>query len=459
MMQLDQFEKQPILVVEDDVQMQTALSRILGRQGYPVMIANDGYEGMERLERDGAWLVLADVSLPRKDGLEMLREIRSGGNQVPVVMMTAYGSVDTAIEAMKLGALEYLQKPFLPEQLESMVTKVREEMVDRSPNGQSLSEVNDEPTGFLTRNDRVLQTLKMLNAIAASQATILIQGESGTGKEVLARYVHRISPRAQQPFVAVNCAALPDGLLESELFGYEKGAFTGALARRCGKFELAHQGTLLLDEIGEMSLGLQAKLLRVLQEREVDRLGARQPVQVDVRVIVTTNRNLMHEVQAGRFREDVYYRLSVMPVTLPPLRDRLEDIELLADHFANKSFQRNDRPGSGITEEALTYLRTRPWRGNVRELENVIERAVLLADSGPLRMEHVMFEEPSMSAPLASQPTGSIWEVERDLILRTLERHGGNRTHAAKTLGISIRTLRNKLREYRQLNGGEIPNL
>ena len=360
---------------------------------------------------------------------------------------------------MKLGALEYLQKPFLPEQLESMVTKVREEMVDRNQHDQSLSEITDEPTGFLTRNDRVLQTLKMLQAIAASQATILVQGESGTGKEVLARYVHRISPRAQQPFVAVNCAALPDGLLESELFGYEKGAFTGALARRCGKFELAHQGTLLLDEIGEMSLGLQAKLLRVLQEREVDRLGARQPVQVDVRVIVTTNRNLMHEVQAGRFREDVYYRLSVMPVTLPPLRDRPEDIELLADHFANKSFQRNDRPGSGITEEALTYLRTRPWRGNVRELENVIERAVLLADSGPLRMEHVMFEEPSMSAPLASQPTGSIWEVERDLILRTLERHGGNRTHAAKTLGISIRTLRNKLREYRQLNGGEIPNL
>ena len=423
------------------------------------MVAGDGYEGLERLERDGAWLVLVDVSMPRKGGIEMLREIRSGGNQVPVMVMTGYGSVDTAIEAMKLGALEYLQKPFLPEQLESAVMKIREEVGVPSEESRTPSQVDGEPTGFLTRNDRVLHTLKMLDAIAASQATILIQGESGTGKEVLARYVHRNSTRAHQPFVAVNCAALPDGLLESELFGYEKGAFTGALARRCGKFELAHQGTLLLDEIGEMSLGLQAKLLRVLQEREVDRLGARQPVQVDVRVIVTTNRNLMHEVQAGRFREDVYYRLSVMPVSLPPLRDRPEDIELLAEHFAGQSFRRNRRPGSGITDEALNYLKTRQWRGNVRELENVIERAVLLADAGPLRMEHVRFEEPSLNASPISQPTGSIWEVERSLILGTLERHGGNRTHAARTLGISIRTLRNKLREYRELNGGEIPSV
>jgi two-component system response regulator FlrC len=313
----------------------------------------------------------------------------------------------------------------------------------------------EEPReGFLTRDPKVLHTIKMLEMVASSQATVLIQGESGTGKEVLARHIHLHSPRAHQPFVAINCAALPEGLLESELFGYEKGAFTGALTRRCGKFELAHQGTLLLDEIGEMSLGLQAKLLRVLQEREVDRLGSRHPVQVDVRVIATTNRNLAQEVQAGRFREDVYYRLSVMPFTIPPLRERPEDIQLLAEHFAHRSLRRNRRTPCKISDEAMSNLKARPWRGNVRELENVIERGVLLAGNGPLTAEYFQCEEPVLVANHPIAPSGTIWEMERELILKTLERHDGNRTHAARTLGISIRTLRNKLREYRQLSGG-----
>ena len=351
--------------------------------------------------------------------------------------------------------MEFLQKPFSSEKLEEVIARIKHDENSQKADTPHLTTRDSDSVGFLTRNERVLQTIRTLETVAASQATILIQGESGTGKEVLARYVHRNSPRANQPFVAVNCAALPEGLLESELFGYEKGAFTGALARRCGKFELAHQGTLLLDEIGEMTLGLQAKLLRVLQEREVDRLGSRNPVQIDVRVIATTNRNLLQEVQAGRFREDVYYRLSVMPVTIPPLRERPEDIETLVEHFANHSIQRNHRVGAGITEEAMSYLKTRRWRGNVRELENVIERAVLLSDSGPIRIEHVTVEESVAPTPVASQqPTGSIWEMERDLIFRALDQHGGNRTHAARTLGISIRTLRNKLREYRQLKWG-----
>ena len=354
-----------------------------------------------------------------------------------------------------MGASEFLQKPFPPEKLEEVIARIKIDETGPKSVSPHMETKDSDSVGFLSRSERVLQTLKTLETVATSQATILIQGESGTGKEVLARYVHRNSPRANQPFVAVNCAALPEGLLESELFGYEKGAFTGALARRCGKFELAHQGTLLLDEIGEMTLGLQAKLLRVLQEREVDRLGSRNPVHVDVRVIATTNRNLLQEVQAGRFREDVYYRLSVMPVTIPPLRERPEDIELLVEHFANRSIQRNHRVGAGFTDEAMSYLKTRRWRGNVRELENVIERAVLLSESGPIRMEHVAFEDAVVPSPAPSpQPTGSIWEMERDLIFRALDQHGGNRTHAARTLGISIRTLRNKLREYRQLNGG-----
>jgi two-component system response regulator FlrC len=361
------------------------------------------------------------------------------------------------VEALKYGATDFLQKPFPFDRLEKLIQQLDDDRGEQplATSGPQEKAPSGEPReGFLTRDPKVLQTLKMLDMVSNSSATILIQGESGTGKEVLARHIHRKSQRAHQPFIAINCAALPEGLLESELFGYEKGAFTGALARRAGKFELAHQGTLLLDEIGEMSLGLQAKLLRVLQEREVDRLGSRQPIPVDVRVIVTTNRNLAQEVQAGRFREDVYYRLSVMPFTIPPLRDRPEDIQLLVEHFSHRSFQRNRRAWNGISDEAMMYLKSRPWRGNVRELENVIERGVLLADNGQLQVEHFQFDEPALATNSLQAPSGTIWEMERALILRTLEGHNGNRTHAARTLGISIRTLRNKLREYRELNGG-----
>ncbi len=451
-----------ILVIEDDEQLQMALNKVLTQNGYAVTLARDGYEGLDRLEGEQPWLVLTDLNLPGKGGMDFLREIRTQGYRMPVVVMTAYGSVETAVEALKFGATDFLQKPFPLDRLEGLIKDLQH---TRSPVAKPKDPLRlpggkEEPSeGFLTKNPKILQMLKMLEVVAASPSTILIQGESGTGKEVLARHIHRISPRAHQPFVAINCAALPDGLLESELFGYEKGAFTGALARRCGKFELAHQGTLLLDEIGEMSLGLQAKLLRVLQEREVDRLGSRQPVQVDVRVIATTNRNLAQEVQAGRFREDVYYRLSVMPFTLPPLRERPEDIQLLVEHFVNRSRRVPHLSVGKVSDEAMAYLKSRMWRGNVRELENVIERAILLAGDSPLQVEHCQVEEPAMLTSSSPGPTGTIWEMERDLILRTLEKHDSNRTHAARTLGISIRTLRNKLREYRQLPGGLPPGI
>ena len=457
MLETDSGTSRGILLVEDDEQLQIALTNVLSQQGYEVTVARDGYEGLEHVERKTPWLVLTDLNLPGKGGMEFLREVRTQGYHMPVVVMTAYGGVDVAVEALKYGATDFLQKPFPFDRLEKLIQQLDEDRGEPTLSGHDGGQGSHHagsPDGFLTRDPKVLQTLKMIDMVASSPATILIQGESGTGKEVLARYIHRKSSRSAQPFVAINCAAVPDGLLESELFGYEKGAFTGALARRVGKFELAHQGTLLLDEIGEMSLGLQAKLLRVLQEREIDRLGSRQPVQVDVRVIATTNRNLAQEVQAGRFREDVYYRLSVMPFTLPPLRDRPEDILLLAEFFCRRAFQRNQRLWNGISDEALMYLKSRPWRGNVRELENVIERGVLLVGNGPLQVEHFQFDEPTAVTSLGSAPTGTIWEMERELILRTLEKHNGNRTHAAKTLGISIRTLRNKLREYRQLNGG-----
>jgi two-component system response regulator FlrC len=284
----------------------------------------------------------------------------------------------------------------------------------------------------------------------------LINGESGTGKELLARFIHSRSPRAHRPFIAVNCAALPDGLLESELFGHERGAFTGALIRKIGKFEMAHTGTILLDEISEMTMGLQAKLLRVLQEREVDRVGGRDPVPVNIRVIATTNRTLYREVEQGRFREDLYYRLNVFPITVPPLRERVVDIPLLARHFATVAATRNGLAQPVLSEGALAHLQRLTWKGNVRELENVMERALLLAGSGPILPEHCPTEiRDSVGPPVGSAPplpraaNGSLWEMERELIFKTLARVNDNRTHAAKELGISIRTLRNKLREYR----------
>jgi two-component system response regulator FlrC len=303
---------------------------------------------------------------------------------------------------------------------------------------------------LLTQDPGMLRLLKTAEVVAAGQTSILIEGESGTGKELLARFIHEHSPRAHRPFIAINCAAVPEALLESELFGYEKGAFTGAAARKPGRFELAHTGTLLLDEVSEMHLSLQAKLLRVLQEREVDLLGGKGPISLDIRVIATTNRPLWEEVKAGRFREDLYYRLNVFPLRLPPLRHRLVDIPLLADHFIKKGAAKNQKSVLSISPEALSQLMGREWRGNIREFENVMERAVVLSDQGVITPDHLLFEdsfEPERGRPL--QRSTTVWEAERDLILETLERVGGNRTHAARLLGISIRTLRNKLKEYR----------
>jgi DNA-binding NtrC family response regulator len=361
--------------------------------------------------------------------------------------------VETAVEAMKYGASDYILKPFSTELLERVIANLKA----RDGDASTLSPAPIDQRSILTQDPGMVRLLSTVEGVAASQATILINGESGTGKELLARFIHSRSPRAHRPFIAVNCAALPDGLLESELFGHERGAFTGAIMKKIGKFEMAHTGTLLLDEISEMNMGLQAKLLRVIQEREVDRVGGREPVSVNIRVIATTNRSLYHEVEQGRFREDLYYRLNVFPITVPPLRERPADIPLLARHFVAVSAARNSIPLPMVSAEAYAMLQDRRWKGNVRELENVMERAVLLAGNGPIFPGHLLLEsggQQMTSAPVPSIPqpsgNGSLWEMERDLIFQTLARVRENRTHAAKELGISIRTLRNKLREYRE---------
>lgn len=446
-----------VLVVDDEPTMRVALVESIRRNGYGVMQATDGYEALECLEDCKPWLVLTDMKMPRMGGLEVIREIRKRSPQSFIVVMTAYGKVDAAVEAMKCGATDFLEKPFATERLEQVLASL-EPASPMEPQPVRHSHKVERP--ILTQDPTMQRLLDTAEDIAGSSATILIHGESGTGKELLARFIHQRSPRTSHPFIAVNCAALPDGLLESELFGHERGAFTGALVRKVGKFEMAHQGTLLLDEISEMNLGLQAKLLRVLQEREVDRLGGKETIPVNIRVISTTNRSLRREVDHGRFRGDLFYRLNVFPLVLPLLRERPMDIALLARTFVKEAGLRNGLPAPRISDEAMYLLESNPWKGNVRELENAVERAVLLAKGHTIEPEHFPADDMhALPEPLAFHPStssggeGSLWNMEREVIFRTLGKVKGNRTHAAKELGISIRTLRNKLREYRELSG------
>ena len=424
----------PILVVDDDPQMRSALKEAVQRMGFEAVVAEDGRDALQRLAASEYSMVITDMKMPRMGGLELLKEIRVRAGKLPVLIITGYATVENAVEAMKEGAVEYLMKPFSFDTLSASVGSVMERYTGERE--------------IITQSPRMERLLGMAGEVARTDTTVLVTGESGTGKELIARLIHRMSPRRERPFVAVNCAAIPETLMESELFGFEKGAFTGAVERKHGKFELADGGTMLLDEIGEMPMTLQAKLLRVLQEREVDRVGARQPVPIDIRVIATTNRDLQAECIAGRFREDLFYRLSVVPLTLPPLRERPEDVELLAAHFLKKFSVSMGKPIEAISEPAMQALLKRPWRGNVRELENALQRAVLLNHSGTIEADDFMVETGGATAPPASQHNGSLREVEKEVILRTLKDCDGNKTLAARKLGVTVRTIRNKLAEY-----------
>jgi len=447
-----------ILVVDDEPEMAIALGETLRQDGFRVSLAQNGKEALEKLSREEYGWVISDVRMPSVDGMELLSHLRSTAPLTRVILMTGYGTVPQAVAAMQQGAVNFLTKPFKAEDLRKILKPVRPGtspslLVGRTGPWESVSRP------ILTRDPGMIRILGMIDAVAATPATVLIEGESGTGKELIARYLHERSTRAHRPFVAVNCAALPDNLLESELFGYEKGAFSGAAVRKIGKFELAHTGTILLDEIGEMEMALQAKLLRVIQEREIDRVGGTRPVPVDIRIVATTNRNLKEEVRAGRFREDLYYRLRVFPVMLPPLRERAEDIPLLAERF-RLAFEQSHMAVGPFTQESLGLLLRHPWPGNVRELENVVTRAAFLAAGRSIRPEHLEdlldpaeISEEAPIAPVSSpeegiRPGRSVWEVERELILRTLASCGGNKAHSARLLGINVRTLRNKLSEY-----------
>jgi len=425
----------PILVVDDDPQMRSALKEAIHRIGYKADVCENGLEAIGRITRTDYALVVTDMKMPGMDGLTLLREIRRRSASQPVLVITGYGTVENAVETMREGATDYLLKPFSFDALKKAV-----ESVMARP-GLSREIITSDPG--------MEKILSLARNIAGSDISVLVYGESGTGKELLARFIHESGRRADHPFVAVNCGAIPENLMESELFGHEKGAFTGAGERKIGKMELANGGTILLDEIGEMPLSLQPKLLRALQEREVDRVGGKEPVPVDVRVIATTNRDLQKECREGRFREDLYYRLNVFPIRLPSLRERPSDIPLLAKHFAEKFSAAEGKTVKEFTEKGTSLLMDRPWRGNIRELENVVRRAVLLCAGDRIDTEDLMFDDLGEQAESAGF-SGKIKDMEKEMILRTLKDVGGNKVKAAAILGVTVRTIRNKLSEYGQ---------
>ena len=440
-----------ILVVDDERPMRLGVTEVLERHGFAVSAVDSGPAALAALADGGYALVLSDMRMPVMSGPELLAAVQERHPGLPMVMMTAYGTVEDAVAAMKAGARDFLSKPFSPPDLVHLVRNIlREPEAERAGSGDATRARGERR--IVTRAPALQRILAVAAGVAASRAPILLEGESGTGKELVARYVHAAGPRRSQAFVAINCAALPRELLESELFGHERGAFTGATARKLGKFELAHGGTLLLDEVSEMEPALQAKLLRVLQEHEVDRVGGLRPVAIDTRVIATTNRPLRALVASGAFRRDLYYRLNVIPLTLPPLRSRREDIDALIDHFC-----RRFAAGQPLTVEAAAraYLKRQPWPGNVRELEHVIERGALLATGGVITAADVQIDEEPLAEPATSGSLAglTVHEVERRLIMETLRRTNNNRSRAAEMLGISVRTLRNKLAEYR--TGGD----
>lgn len=434
--------EQRILVVEDDASLAEALTDALELAGWQVSHAVDGVAALERLAREDIALVLSDVHMERMDGHTLLQRIRTVRPDLPVILMTAYATVQKAVSAMQQGAADYLVKPF---EAEALVQTVARHL------GAVSSVTGDEPVAEDPASRRLLH---LAQRVADSEVTVMLTGESGTGKEVVARYIHRHSPRAARPFVAINCAAIPENMLEATLFGYEKGAFTGAHKSMPGKFEQAQGGTLLLDEISEMELGLQAKLLRVLQEREVERLGGGKPIQLDVRILATSNRDMRAEVQAGRFREDLYYRLNVFPLQLPPLRERRADIVPLARTLLAQLARKMGRPLPRLATAAEQALARYDWPGNVREMDNLLQRALILQEGRDIQPADLMFEAALPEAVEATVPTdevdfgAALQEREHQMIVEALRQ--GSRQAAAERLGMSPRTLRYKLARLRE---------
>ena len=434
--------------------------RFFENQGLLVEASPDGSDAVSYLNEKKPDIIIADLSTPGFSAIDFLKKINESDISCHTLMITSEPVVEQAVTLMKLGAFDYLIRPLEMEQLDLSVRRALALLKKKDHPAPPVLSSQTRKIKIITQDDDIQKLLSLAGRVAKSSASVLIQGESGTGKELFAKYIHEKSDRCNKPFIAVNCAALPENLLESELFGHEKGAFTGAISRKIGKFELAHKGTLFLDEITEMQFHLQAKLLRVLQEKVLDRVGGIDPVDVDVRVVATTNRNAKEAVENGDFREDLFYRLNTIPIIIPPLRNRKGDFEILARYFIQKYCKIDGCHVKGLTKQASSILSNHSFPGNVRELENIIHRAVLLADSDLIEPENLMLDlsdsntlppEITEGDEPESEP-GSLRDMEQKMIYKALGQTEGNRTHAAKILGISVRTLRNKLNEYKENN-------
>jgi len=444
--------KARILVVDDEASARAGLEKLLKGSGYVVDVAKDGAEALHIASDHPPDVVVTDLKMPVMDGMELLKKLREQDRDLPVIVATAFGDVSSAVDAMRAGAEDYLTKPIDVDALVLAIERARERRelrVEAENLRRQLREKSGEGLHGLIGSSAVMQRVyRVAKQVASSRATVLITGESGTGKGELAKAIHYLSPRNKLPFVSLHCAALPETLLESELFGHEKGSFTGADKRRIGRFEQANTGTLFLDEIGEISPLMQIKLLRVLQDRTFERVGGNEPISVDVRVIAATNRDLLADVRAGRFREDLYYRLNVVHIDMPPLRLRGGDVLVLAQSFLKRFADENHKRIDGFTDAAKNKILTHKWPGNVRELENAIERAVVLCDRSQIDDADLPFEAaPAVSGPVRI-PGSTMAEIERFAILSTLEATGGSTSKAAEILDISVRTIQYRLAEY-----------
>lgn len=441
-----------ILIADDEKNMLWALERALKKEGYNVVSANDGQKALEIFKETMPSLVLLDLKMPKMDGLETLKKIRESNSNTPVIMITAHGTTKSAVEAMKMGALDYISKPFDIDELKIIIKRALDFKNLTDEVVYLKEKLQDKEESIVYKSEKMRQVLNIVDKVAPTDATVLILGESGTGKELVANAIHQRSNRRKGPFIKINCAALPETLLESELFGHEKGAFTGANATKPGKFERAQGGTIFLDEIGEISQGMQVKLLRVLQEKEFERVGGTKTIKADIRIIAATNRDLKKMVDEGEFREDLYYRLNVIPIFIPPLRERKEDIPILADYFMKKYSIQMGKNNIAITSEALEKMEQYHWKGNIRELQNIIERCVILTSNGKIDVnilpDEIKGSKGQLNGFILPKEGISLEQVERELILQALKMTEFNQTKAAQLLGITRHTLLYRMEKY-----------
>ena len=446
----------PILIVDDDTSQRRLIEFWLQEEGYRTVTAADGTAGLRAFEQYSPSLVITDVRMPGMSGLDLLSRIKAANPDTPFILITAFGTVDDAVEAMKLGASDYVLKPLKPDELKVNVRRAleRQQLVDENRYLRDLAGNTFRFENIIAQSRKMHAVIEVAAQVARRDSTVLLTGESGTGKELLAKAIHQNSLRAGKPFITVNCGALPETLAESELFGHRKGSFTGAIADRAGKFETANEGTVFLDEVGELALPLQVKLLRVIQEREVDKIGHPHPVKVNVRLLAASNRNLKNLVEDGHFREDLYYRLSVVTIELPPLRERRDDIPLLAQHFLKEFSTRYGIPGLAISDDAMEKLMQHNWPGNIRELQNVIERVSVLAKDNTIRADQLPPDIRRSESRIANvnlklpEEGIDLEEIEKEILLQALEKYGWNQTQAAKYLNISRKTLIYRMEKF-----------